>query len=1033
MSINLLKLITSEDISVIVDKINQNFDIIAANGGGPQGSIGEPGPTGLVGPPGGLGPSGGSGVQGSIWMYSTEVPAIVNENNTPDVYDSISPSTPRKGDFLVLTKRDDTYSEIYRYETTTTSPNAPLWNPVVELNTQKNLYLKLDIFRFNDFVRNFPSTTTYKSIAYEDNTNANNFQNRLYLQNRKDYLSFSGNNLQSAQTLTNFEKVTIDKLLAKDEYNDTVLPKGKLNILSEDNHITFLYFKDQLDSEIITYPGSGDTIVSDTFNTNDPLNKIAFNGQWANMKMTQQGTLIFESTGDIQVNPRTNNQPNGKFSIFGKTLILQGSTIIDQTFGYVAPTLLDNLSGNTLALPLNSYHATANPNGQTELAIYPKTVDPTTSNKPLLLAFNNTGGFNATSNFSGLNTAQKGKENMGYLDANLDKLGQSITLSATNRKILVGGGSNSTIFGYDFLKLQDIAVPEKDRSNVFTKRNKLETITNVSTLNTVTDIYDTAGLPNISSGPYIAQSAVTDLYGRILGAIITDNSANIFNFTNTLSNDLLINRLYIVKSQTDDPLLTIDALVGLKITIINNTGKNLIFKRFSGTDGVLTSGKWTNSISQNPNDSTNILPGYDIITVKSGDKAIFTVKSITSASAQYCACECFLDSISSHITPYDSNIQTGLTFKQPKVYTLINQPGQPYTTAADKEALYKNQRQLFSGIYTTMHASYDPTLYLTAESDTFVLRYTSITYGAIPRIDRVNFTRLGPNLSNGTVIKLRLENNFIATQPYGGYGYLIRLVKESALSTTSINTDGAIVVSDTVFNIIKTHLTTGVNAREWTRVDAGTTAETTYVNFISSRTTAEIQLQYKDGYTANGVLVSKPHFVLVNHDIIVGSIVSYLDELNTTITDNYTTLLNRFDSIRPKLRFYNISNVNVPPRNINNPNYLIWTYSESISRECKIIINVNGSAKPIGGGTTQYYQTSIGIYVNGALRAITINNDQGYTGNTTNVLNATITCNTGDIITIGTGAELYAGTIQTSIGSLFNNININVNEIYEYI
>ena len=1023
MSINLLKLITSEDISVLVDKINQNFDIIAANGGGPQGSIGEPGPTGLVGPPGGLGPSGGSGIQGSIWMYSTEVPAIVNENNTPDVYDSISPSTPRKGDFLVLTKRDDTYSEIYRYETTTTSPNAPLWNPVVELNTQKNLYLKLDIFRFNDFVRNFPSTTTYKSIAYEDNTTANNFQNRLYLQNRKDYLSFSGNNLQSAQTLTNFEKVTIDKLLAKDEYNDTVLPKGKLNILSEDNHITFLYFKDQLDSEIITYPGSGDTIVSDTFNTNDPLNKIAFNGQWANMKMTQQGTLIFESTGDIQVNPRTNNQPNGKFSIFGKTLILQGSTIIDQTFGYVAPTLLDNLSGNTLTLPLNSYQATANPNGQTELAIYPKTVDPTTSNKPLLLAFNNTGGFNATANFSGLNTAQKGKENMGYLDANLDKLGQSITLSATNRKILVGGGSNSNIFGYDFLKLQDIAIPEKDRQNVFTKRNKLETITNVPAINVVTDIYDTAGLPNISSGPYIAQSAVTDLYGRVLGAIITDDSANIFNFTSVLSTDLLINRLYIVKSQTNDPVLTIDALVGLKITIINNTGKSLIFKRFTGSDGVLTSGKWANAISQNPNDSTSILPGYDIVTVKNGDKAIFTVKSINSASAQYCACEGSLDSISSHMTPYDSNIQTGLTFKQPKTYSMVTQAGLPYTTAADKEALYLNQNQLISGVYTSSFDSYDPTLYLTAESDTFILRYTTTTYGHVPTVNFINVARLGPNLSTGTVIKLRLENNFITTPYDGTYGFVFRLIKESALSTTTLNTNGAILVSDAAFDIIKNHLSTSLGAnREWTRIDTGTVPESIFVNYNSSRCSAELQLQYKEGYTANGSLVSKPHFLLVNYDIIIAGIISYLDELNTNITNNYNTILARFINITPKINSYQINQI--INDGFSTASNIVWTYPNSFSKPTKITISyfllLDKNAPGYGG----IWINSVALKKNGD--NITFSSPHSNVYDVSHYVATTwsVICNPGDTITLGVGESGWSTNV---VGT------VTATEVYEWL
>jgi hypothetical protein len=62
---------TQEDL---INKINQNFDSIVANGGGPQGSDGKQGDQGPVGPEGPIGDTGVPGERGTRWFISNIAP-----------------------------------------------------------------------------------------------------------------------------------------------------------------------------------------------------------------------------------------------------------------------------------------------------------------------------------------------------------------------------------------------------------------------------------------------------------------------------------------------------------------------------------------------------------------------------------------------------------------------------------------------------------------------------------------------------------------------------------------------------------------------------------------------------------------------------------------------------------------------------------------------------------------------------------------------------------------------------------------------
>ena len=72
--INILNILSGDNQSTIVDKINYNFDQILSSGGGPQGQQGLIGATGPVGPQGVPGIQGAKGDKGNQWFVTANAP-----------------------------------------------------------------------------------------------------------------------------------------------------------------------------------------------------------------------------------------------------------------------------------------------------------------------------------------------------------------------------------------------------------------------------------------------------------------------------------------------------------------------------------------------------------------------------------------------------------------------------------------------------------------------------------------------------------------------------------------------------------------------------------------------------------------------------------------------------------------------------------------------------------------------------------------------------------------------------------------------
>ena len=84
--LNLQKILNSDDIATMVEKINQNFSILTIHGGGPQGPRGIQGPPGLPGLRGEQGPAGDAGDPG------TQVTLVENDNNWGILYGTNNPN-----------------------------------------------------------------------------------------------------------------------------------------------------------------------------------------------------------------------------------------------------------------------------------------------------------------------------------------------------------------------------------------------------------------------------------------------------------------------------------------------------------------------------------------------------------------------------------------------------------------------------------------------------------------------------------------------------------------------------------------------------------------------------------------------------------------------------------------------------------------------------------------------------------------------------------------------------------------------------
>tara|TARA_B110000285_G_scaffold137079_1_gene153522 strand:+ start:21949 stop:24483 length:2535 start_codon:yes stop_codon:yes gene_type:complete len=80
MAINLKQISLSDTNNIKLDKVNYNFDQLVANGGGPQGSPGNPGNTGYQGVTGYKGNQGSLGDQGAVGVQGTSGQGIWKQN-----------------------------------------------------------------------------------------------------------------------------------------------------------------------------------------------------------------------------------------------------------------------------------------------------------------------------------------------------------------------------------------------------------------------------------------------------------------------------------------------------------------------------------------------------------------------------------------------------------------------------------------------------------------------------------------------------------------------------------------------------------------------------------------------------------------------------------------------------------------------------------------------------------------------------------------------------------------------------------------
>ena len=81
--INILNILPGDQQTILIDKINYNFDQILTAGGGPQGPQGLRGVTGSIGPQGIQGPTGPQGQKGARWYVQPTAPSSINLGVTP--------------------------------------------------------------------------------------------------------------------------------------------------------------------------------------------------------------------------------------------------------------------------------------------------------------------------------------------------------------------------------------------------------------------------------------------------------------------------------------------------------------------------------------------------------------------------------------------------------------------------------------------------------------------------------------------------------------------------------------------------------------------------------------------------------------------------------------------------------------------------------------------------------------------------------------------------------------------------------------
>lgn len=130
--LNLKQVLSGDDLSIVVDKLNYNFNQILLNGGGPQGL------KGIIGAPGIPGAQGLQGLTGPIGDEGTH---IYVDGVTPGDYPfgTGGEILPRTGDIFIET--NTIYLQLWQYMLTGTSTN--FWDEVERITAPQNAISKL--------------------------------------------------------------------------------------------------------------------------------------------------------------------------------------------------------------------------------------------------------------------------------------------------------------------------------------------------------------------------------------------------------------------------------------------------------------------------------------------------------------------------------------------------------------------------------------------------------------------------------------------------------------------------------------------------------------------------------------------------------------------------------------------------------------------------------------------------------------------------------------------------------------------------
>jgi hypothetical protein len=131
--LNLRTILSGDNISSVVEKINYNFQQLVLNGGGPQGDRGFIGPPGLPGPEGPTGPYGPTGPTGTHTYVGLTAPNSVSNLQPP----------PRIGDIYIQSDTLDNEIVFWEFDGST-------WHIVAVLNAADGLFTTAEQYAGGD-------------------------------------------------------------------------------------------------------------------------------------------------------------------------------------------------------------------------------------------------------------------------------------------------------------------------------------------------------------------------------------------------------------------------------------------------------------------------------------------------------------------------------------------------------------------------------------------------------------------------------------------------------------------------------------------------------------------------------------------------------------------------------------------------------------------------------------------------------------------------------------------------------------------